>query len=229
MASYQIPQFLDSGDKILGPLNMRQFGYALGGFFVAVFIFTVFNAIIPGLGNYAIIPCIPIVGVALYIALGRYNGRDSEIYVYKFIIYNIKPKIMVYTRVPDNTDLDAKLSQLTFAVINKRWSENNTQQKKNDTNKFYDFNNQQSNEKAKKIRELGYNLDSSLYNTLNKVQGEELLIRNKEEILSRLNPKQNRNNSNSVNSSLLNNQRPSQTFPETESVSVNDNFFTYEN
>jgi hypothetical protein len=183
MASYQIPQFLDSGDKILGPLNMRQFGYALAGFFICVLVFTVTQSTIPGIGNYALVPCIPIVGITAYLALGRYNGRDSEIYVLKYILYALKPRQMVYTRVPETTDLDEKLGQLTADNIQKEWNARVAKQKQIETNNYTDFNTQETTLRAKRIRELGYNLDTSLYNTLTAVQRRELEIKAKESLL----------------------------------------------
>jgi hypothetical protein len=162
MASYQIPQFLDSGDKILGPLNMRQFGYALAGGFLSVVTYTIVDGLVKGLGWYAAIPCIPIVAVFAYLALGKYNGRDSEIYVLKAIIYNLKPRIMIYTRVPNNTDLDEKLAGLTDQKIRQEWQNRLNAQKVMADNTFATFEDQSVFDRAQKIQALGRSLDGGL-------------------------------------------------------------------
>jgi hypothetical protein len=191
MASYQIPQFLDSGDKILGPLNMRQFGYGLGGFLVSAIIFTTMQSLLPGAQVYAFLPCLPIIGLSAYLALGKFNGRDSEIYVLKYIIFNTKPKQMVYTRVPDMHDLDERLSEWTFDKINKKWTEEVNHQKAVKGNEFLTFNQQDSEQKAEGIRNLANELDQSVTNTLTEVFERENEIKAKEELLKQLLDAQN--------------------------------------
>ena len=95
MPSYQIPQFLDSGDKIFMGMNVRQFAYALVGFFISVVIFNVF---FPAVGNYSFVLVAPVALLSAYIALGKYNGRDSVIYIFKGIIFWTKPRKMKYAR-----------------------------------------------------------------------------------------------------------------------------------
>ncbi|MEM1312800.1 MAG: PrgI family protein [Patescibacteria group bacterium] len=186
MASYQIPQFLDSGDKILGPLNIRQFGYGLGGFLLSALIFTIMQNLFPGVEIYAVIPCIPIVLLTAYLALGKFNGRDSEIYVLKYIIFNSKPKQMVYTRVPDMSDLDQRLSELTYDKINKKWTGELNKQKAIKNNKYLTFNQQTAEEKAGDIRKIGQTVDQSVTNTLAEVFQSEQKIKAKEELLRQL-------------------------------------------
>lgn len=183
MASYQIPQFLDSGDKIIGPLNMRQFGYALGGFMICSLIFTTAQSLLPGIGNYAIIACLPIAGLAGYLALGKFNGRDSEIYVLKYFLYNNKPKQMVYARVPEVTDLNLKLADWSSDKISKRWSENLAKKKAGEANEYLGFGDEKTDQKIRQIRQLGENVDLSLVNSLAEIQARQMEIEQKEYIL----------------------------------------------
>ncbi len=175
MATYQIPQFLDSGDKILGPLNVRQFGYALGGGFLGILVFTVTQTLAPTIGNYAFIPVIPVIAVAAYLALGKYNGRDTEVYVLKVILYFMKPRVMKFAKIPDVADLNSELSKYTFTNIQNEWNKRVQNSKEAETNILTAFRTQGSIDKAKKIRELGTRLDSSLRNTLT----ETLILENK--------------------------------------------------
>jgi len=183
MASYQIPQFLDSGDKIIGPLNMRQFGYALGGFMICSLIFTTAQSLLPGIGNYAFIPCLPIAGLAAYLALGKFNGRDSEIYVLKYILYSNKPKKMVYTRVPEVTDLNVKMGEWSSDKITKRWAEGLAKKKAGEANEYLGFSGENNNLKIRQIRQLGENVDLSLVNSLADIQARQMEIEAKESIL----------------------------------------------
>jgi PrgI family protein len=165
MASYHIPQFLDSGDKIFGPLNVRQFGYALAGGLLSFITFTIIQSLVPGLGVYALVPVLPIVALFGYLAFGKYNGRDSEIYILKIIIYFLKPRFMVYARVVDTSDLDEQLSKLTFDNISKEWAARIAQTTVDENA----FENHSARMKADKIRELGINIDIGQRNALQSV------------------------------------------------------------
>jgi hypothetical protein len=177
MASYQIPQFLDSGDKILGPLNVRQFGYALGGGFLSVLVFTSAQSILPGIGNYAVIPLIPIVALTAYLGIGKYNGRDTEVYVLKMILYLVKPRIMKFTKIPDINELNSQKSKLTYSNILTEWNKRIALSKEAETNILTAFSSKDSQEKAKRIRNLGVTIDQSLRNSLT----ETVILENKKQ------------------------------------------------
>lgn len=138
MASYQVPQFLDSGDKIFLSMNVRQFAYALMGFFVSLGIYSLFNQITPALGPYNLFWASPTMLLALYLAIGKYNGRDTEVYVFKSIIYFTKPRTMQYQKQPDYSDIEDKLKEFTPAKIEARWSQ--AVQEASPTNSLAAFN-----------------------------------------------------------------------------------------
>lgn len=169
MAAYQVPQFLDSGDKILGPLNVRQFGYALGGFFVVVITYSIIQRAIPASGIYAFVPAVPPGLFSAYLALGKYNGRDADVYAYKFILYLLKPRFMSYRRLPYIDDLNAKLAEWSYTSILARWQTDQISQQDKHKN-VESFRLLDSEEKADKIRNLGRLQDTTLINTLSKVQ-----------------------------------------------------------
>jgi hypothetical protein len=168
MAVYQIPQFLDSGDKILGPMNLRQFGYALGAFFICAGLFAGLGNVITPAGATVVIS--PVASIGAYLALGKFNGRDAEIYVLKIILYLNKPRTMIYTRKPYIEDLEKRMSEWTWSKIEARWKEDLNRELEIRSNKFSTFREVSSEEKAEKVRLLGNALDSSLVNTLNTVR-----------------------------------------------------------
>lgn len=228
MASYQIPQFLDSGDKILGPLNLRQFGYALGGFLAGISIFSIVNSLFPTLGVLAWIPSIPVILLFAYLALGKFNGRDSDVYVYKFFFFTIKPKLMKYQRYPYVDDLNKKMAEWTFEKINKRWESSLLQKKQIAGNEYLTFNQENSELKAEKIQRLGNSLDNTLLNSMAEVQSKRLSIEAKEALFR---------NYQTMNQSLINTrigntkprrptrQVPVPPIPTRSTVSSNQNFF----
>jgi hypothetical protein len=189
MASYQIPQFLDSGDKIFGPLNIRQFGYMLGGGFAGFLIYTVTQALIPGIATYAIIPAIPVFALTAYLALGKYNGRDSEIYIFKSVIYLLKPRTLVFRRVVDNSDLDAKLSSLTVSNIEKQWAAAATKSKKLEDNKYSSFEMEDVRSKARQLRSIGSSLDLGQRNALEALQRGNIRIQQTSQQIQAMTPK----------------------------------------
>jgi hypothetical protein len=186
MASYQVPQFLDSGDKILGPLNLRQFGYALFGFLTCMVIFTITSNIAPQMGVYAFLPASPVAILAAYMALGRYNGRDSDVYFLKLILYTLKPKLMAYRRLAYVDDLNEKASQYTFQKIEARWKEELAKKLPGNGNELRDFYTEEAKQKADRIRRLGTLVDINVTNTLARVQQKELEIKSKEAMLQNL-------------------------------------------
>jgi hypothetical protein len=186
MASYQIPQFLDSGDKILGPLNIRQFAYALGGFFICVLIFTLTQSAAPEIGFYAILPALPVAGLTAYIALGKYNGRDSEIYILKFILFNLKPRVMMYRRVPEITDLNEQEAMLTYDKIIQEWNGRVNKLKSMEDNELKGFSSMNASERARKIREIGTQMDMGFYNTIRSVQQGQLKLAEKQAVLQKI-------------------------------------------
>ncbi len=188
MASYQIPQFLDSGDKILGPLNLRQFGYVLGGFLIGVFTYTVTLSIFPGLGWLVFTPLVPIAAFTLYFAMGKFNGRDAETYVIKYLLNLFKPKVMVYSREPYVEDLNQELAKWTPQNIEARWNKQITKETKDSQDEYSQFRQIDPEEKAQKIRELGKSIDQGLVNTLSEIKRSQLKIESKEAMLKSVQP-----------------------------------------
>jgi hypothetical protein len=180
MASYSVPQFLDSGESIVFGLNMRQLGYAFGGFLVGSLIFSVAT---PFLGLWgSLIPIAPVAGLALYLAFGKYNGRPSEVYVLKMILFNVKPRALVYSRIPEIDDLNKKMAELTQDKILNRW--------KLAVSQKIDTGEHQADDtltaQARKIRQLASIIDTTSTNTLSKVRNNEMIINEKETILKSL-------------------------------------------
>ncbi len=89
---FNVPQFVDVEDKILGPLTLKQFLLALGGGIALLFLWYFFRlwiVIIIG------IPLALLLAAAIFIKI---NGRPFFSFLTSFINYWIKPKIFIWKR-----------------------------------------------------------------------------------------------------------------------------------
>lgn len=230
MASYQMPQFLDSGDKILGPLNLRQFGYALGGFMLALAISGVMGAIFPTAGILVWVPAIPVIALAAYLALGKFNGRDTDIYAYKYLLFVLKPKYMTYQRFAYTDDLNEKLAEWTPDKINKRWLSNVVSKQNTSQNDYLAFTSGDSQGKAKKISRLGNLLDTNYVNAMSDVETQELrrqqlIEQEKQIILSHQKPAKNAQNITPNFNLQPTNSNPANNFNQNRANANEHNFF----
>jgi len=112
MQQYNIPQFVDSEDKIFGPITIRQFailaiGVVIGGF---LWYFK------PNLGFF-IVSIIPVVVATLAFAFFKVNGQNFDIFLTNVIIYIIKPTLFLWSR-----DIDPTRSVIKTTIQKKKAS-----------------------------------------------------------------------------------------------------------
>ncbi|MFA5132268.1 MAG: PrgI family protein [Candidatus Paceibacterota bacterium] len=80
---FRVPQFIDTEDKVVGPLTLKQFGYLLGagGFSFLIWTFVSIKII-------AIILIVPVAGLFLALAFVKINNRSfGEILESAFAYY----------------------------------------------------------------------------------------------------------------------------------------------
>ncbi|MGL4758281.1 MAG: PrgI family mobile element protein, partial [Patescibacteria group bacterium] len=109
---YQIPQFLDSGDKVFFSLGFIQLLFLLVGFFLALGIYYLISSFVPGIGAYALIPAAPVFLVFGYLAAGKFNGRYTYLYLGKFIKLFTTSQKLTYQHVADLSDLHDRFGSL---------------------------------------------------------------------------------------------------------------------
>lgn len=153
--SYQVPQFLDSGDKIIGPLNLRQFAYAFVGAFISFGLFNLFGQGSVVLGLFA---AAPVAIFVAFLAFGKFNGRDSEIYLFKFIENLRKKNTLTYAKKAQTPLLDMRLSKLTFANLNSELEKRYAQMVKANQQQS-EFRNLPIAEKIARIRNVSTTID----------------------------------------------------------------------
>lgn len=94
MAQYQVPQFIDIEDRIIGPLTLKQFLYlafAAALLFVFWFLFKLYIWIIIAL---------PIAVIALAFAFLKINDRPFIYFFLAAVFYFIKPKLYIFGTTP---------------------------------------------------------------------------------------------------------------------------------
>lgn len=183
MASYQIPQFLDSGDKIFLGMNLRQFAYAIVGFFLCVGVFNIFYAAIT---NFAFAVIAPIGAFFAYLCLGKYNGRDTEVYIFKMIIFATKPRALKYMRDYDLSPIYAKISKNTVTNVMAEMDARVVVNTQNANDPLVNFDSDNSTTKANTIKKLGKNLDIQMVNMGNDIVRREVKIERHRELLNEL-------------------------------------------
>lgn len=89
---FNVPQFIDIEDKIIGPLTLKQFLFlAAGGglLFILWFYLKLFAFVIVS---------IPIVSLSLALAFYKVNGRSFVSFLANLIKYIIKPKLYLWKK-----------------------------------------------------------------------------------------------------------------------------------
>jgi hypothetical protein len=139
----------------------------------------IFNVFFTLLGNLTWGLIVPPAAFTLYLAKGKYNGRDSEVYILKSILYVTKPRRMLYTRVPILDDLMARLADLNLEKRLAVLDGNVVQDKTDDLN----FELQDNVGKLQTITNLGKSIDESKFNSAksviqaeSKIEGHRTLI-----------------------------------------------------
>lgn len=94
MTQYQVPQFVEVEDRIIGPLTLKQFLYlAFAGaiLFVAWFLFQFY---------IWIIIAVPTGAIAAAFAFLKINERPFSYFFLSFLNYHIKPKLYLFSTRP---------------------------------------------------------------------------------------------------------------------------------
>lgn len=89
---FQIPQFIDVEDKILGPFTLKQFIYLAGGASVAVVCVSLFGVFLGGVISA------PIVLLSLALAFYKINNRPFIYTMESFFKYITKDKLYIWRK-----------------------------------------------------------------------------------------------------------------------------------
>jgi hypothetical protein len=89
---FQVPQFIEFEDKIVGPLTLKQFGFlAIGAIACFLLFFSLTSA-------FAIMLSIPIMAIVLALAFVKIKGVPMPKYIVNFISFALKPQLYLWKK-----------------------------------------------------------------------------------------------------------------------------------
>ncbi len=89
---FQVPQFTEIEDKIIGPLTLKQFLYLLAAGVVIFILYKLLNFFL------VVILAIPIVGLAIMFGFVRVNNQPFISIVKNFFVFLKKPDFYVWKK-----------------------------------------------------------------------------------------------------------------------------------
>ena len=91
---FQVPQFIEVEDKIIGPFTFKQFVYLAGGAGIAFIIFKIFPLFI------AIFFIVPVILLSLALAFYKVNDQPFIVALESMLKYAIGGKLYVWKKGP---------------------------------------------------------------------------------------------------------------------------------
>lgn len=113
---FNIPQFIDKEDKIVGPLTAKQLGwlFSAGGIILVLWAF---------LDNSALIAAaIPIGIIFGALAFYRPNNQPLVKFIFSSIRYFTRPKMYVWKRIPEPIRMPKKTTPMIIAAEKRELS-----------------------------------------------------------------------------------------------------------
>ncbi|PIU98441.1 hypothetical protein COS61_01365 [Candidatus Wolfebacteria bacterium CG03_land_8_20_14_0_80_40_12] len=108
MAQFQIPQFIEVENKIVGPLTLRQFFYLAGA---AAFSF-IFYFVLAGWLWFFITAILGAIAVSL--AFIKYNGQPLPKIILSALLFFWKPRLYLWQRMPEMKTISIEERRKTF-------------------------------------------------------------------------------------------------------------------
>lgn len=91
---YQIPQFIEVEDKIIGPLTIKQFLYLAGGAGMGFIAYSLLPVII------SIFVILGIAGLSLALAFYKVNNKNFVEFLEAMFLYYTKERLYIWKKVP---------------------------------------------------------------------------------------------------------------------------------
>ncbi len=126
MLQYNIPQFIDSEDKIIGPVTIRQMAYLAIGTVIIGFLWMYKpNTII------FFLMAVPIGLIFLAFAFFKINGLNFEVMLANIFSFITKPTLMLWSRQTENKEPIIKVvieKRNTTNLINNEYSQSKVEE-----------------------------------------------------------------------------------------------------
>lgn len=90
---FEVPQFIDVEDKIVGPFTWRQFVYIAGGVGILITLWLLLDSFL-----LFVLLGLPIGALAVSLAFQRVNNRPFSVFLEAFFTYLTRKKIYLWQR-----------------------------------------------------------------------------------------------------------------------------------
>ena len=102
---FVVPQFIDSEDKILGPITVRQFFILMAATFILFIEYSILQLL------YFILAAVLTGGVAVVFAFVRINGQPFHIFFVNFLQTMTRSRLRVWHKELNDAELRALIAQ----------------------------------------------------------------------------------------------------------------------
>lgn len=94
MQQFQVPQYINIEDRIIGPLTLKQFLYLVGGAAVLVIAWFLLHPFL------FVLIAIPAALLSTALAFLKINGRPFSVILINGINFYLKPRLYIWKRAP---------------------------------------------------------------------------------------------------------------------------------
>jgi membrane protein implicated in regulation of membrane protease activity len=110
---FNIPQFIDKEDKIVGPLTAKQLGWLAGAGVLLLILWSVLDM------SALILAAIPILGIFGALAFYQPNGQPLISFIFSSISFFLHPKIYIWRRTPEKEAAHQKAAKVDIVKVRK--------------------------------------------------------------------------------------------------------------
>jgi hypothetical protein len=111
---FNIPQFIDKEDKLVGPLTAKQLGWMAGAGTVLLVLFNIFDT------SAFFLAAIPVVGIFGALAFYQPNNQPLIVFIFSSLSFTIRPKMYIWRRLPEKISPPKKAKGKIEAIKERR-------------------------------------------------------------------------------------------------------------
>lgn len=100
---FNIPQFIDKEDKIVGPLTAKQLGWMFGAGGVMLLLWAILDT------SAFIIASVPVIAIFGALAFYRPNNQSLIAFLFSSVSFFFRPKMYIWKRVPEVVNIKKKI------------------------------------------------------------------------------------------------------------------------
>ncbi|MEK7136029.1 MAG: PrgI family protein [Patescibacteria group bacterium] len=111
--NFQVPQFIEIEDKIVGPFTFKQFLYLAGGIGLSFILYAFLPLMV------AIIPIIVVMALAISLTFFKINNRPFVFTLESAIFYFVRSKLYLWNKKPVKMTGGKKMAEVTTTNITR--------------------------------------------------------------------------------------------------------------